>query len=120
MEKIKIIDLYKDLVNGKHYSKINYNGFIYKYDGDFDDYIYREYIDGDEDISYFFGNEVNSLQYALKEVEIIEEDKKIEKLDIRLEDNDRNQVNFYRANNLECDLARKINEIIDYINKENK
>ena len=37
---------------------------------------------------------------------------------IELNINDENKVNCYRANNLECDLAFKINEIIDYINNK--
>lgn len=49
-------------------------------------------------------------------VEILEEQKKIpEKLNIELNSDDENKVNYYRATNLECDLAFKINSIIDYL-----
>ena len=41
---------------------------------------------------------------------------KIEKLNIQLNDNDENKVNCYRSKNLECELAFKINEIIDKLN----
>lgn len=41
--------------------------------------------------------------------------KEIKRLRIELNKNDENKVQGYRANNLECDLAMKINEIIDYI-----
>ena len=60
-----------------------------------------------ESISRYFLNE---------EVELIEEEKKIpEKLDIKLNSYDENKVNCYSATNLECDLAFKINGIIDYL-----
>lgn len=41
--------------------------------------------------------------------------KEIKRLRIELDKNDENKVQGYRANNLECELAMKINEIIDYI-----
>lgn len=49
----------------------------------------------------------------------LKEEKKIpKKLNIELNTNDENKVNYYRANNLECDLAFKINEILDYLESE--
>ena len=57
---------------------------------------------------------------ANDEVEITEEDKKIKKLDIQLNSGDENKVNWYRANNLQCEMAFKINEIIEKINRMEK
>ena len=46
---------------------------------------------------------------------LLEEKKIPKKLDIELDRYDENLIDDYRATNLECDLAFKINEIIDYL-----
>jgi len=57
------------------------------------------------------------IAYISQEHKIPEKIKIPEKLDINLNRNDINAVNCYRATNLECDLAFKINEILDYLEK---
>lgn len=58
---------------------------------------------------YQDGKEVCSMDCSVKE------EKKIpEKINVKLGLNDDNKINDYTATNLECDLAFKINEILDY------
>ena len=58
----------------------------------------------------------NAIDQIIEFEENLEEEKKIpEKLDIELNSGDENKVNYYRATNLECELAFKINSIIDYL-----
>ena len=52
------------------------------------------------------------------EIETIEEDKKIEKLDMYNIDDKAFEGLVKSINRLNRDIAEKINEIIDYINKE--
>ena len=56
---------------------------------------------------------VETLEKANKEIEIIEEDKKIEPLKL-------NNSDVWAGKTNEDLILDKINEIIDYINKENK
>lgn len=76
---------------------------------------YYEFADEVRNGDYFFKE--NGEWYLYKRPTIIEEDKKIEKI---YEDNDdfKNDKRLYRpTKNIEV-LANKINEIIDYLNKE--
>ena len=107
---MKIIDLLNRIANGEDVpKKIKVGNIIWSFD--------------EKEITYFMNNTDIQLFYIEKitkrlndEVEILEEEKEIpKKLDIKLNSDDENKVNYYRATNLECDLAFKINEIIDYL-----
>ena len=103
---MKVIDLLNKIANGEEVpKKIKYNDLEYELDKEQDDYmlVYAGLLD---DINTF--NQLND------EVEIIEEDKKIEMLPMIEEDE--LYVAYLEINQ----TRRKINEIIDYINKENK
>lgn len=118
MKTIKIIDLLNKIANKKEVPKkirfdnIEWNKvygeknvcYINEYDSDFFIYFFRKNLD-------FTLND---------EAEIIEEDKKIEKLDLQYKDITKG-INFEEQILSYCDnLQYKINEIIDYINKEDK
>jgi len=114
MEKIKVIDLLNKMNRGTQPKKIKYNGVIYEYEQD--DYIHNfDYmceglIDG-----------LKSFDDLLEEVEIIEEDKKIEKIiPTSLKGIDDLDEKIEVAHIDTISAIDKINEIIDYINKENK
>lgn len=115
---MKIIELLNKIANGEEVpKKIKFYGKYYIwYDNEYtgNEGYCLEPLKADSN-SFL---EINTLYDLNKEVEIIEEDKKIEKLNIELNSDDENKVNCYRANNLECELAFKINEIIDYINNK--
>ena len=100
---MKIIELLNRIANGIDIPlQIKYDNDIWKYDEMARDYLLIDK-SGEE---YLICEELN-LMYALnEEVEIIEEDKKIEKIDEIL--------------TIMCDdLKDKIKEIVDKINKEN-
>ena len=114
---MKIIDLLNKIANGEEVpKKIKINGIIYEYQGD--DYLYKD--DDKKEYWLFSAGYTDKFMWLdsfLKtKIEILEEEKKIpEKLNIELNNNDENKVNWYRATNLECELAQKYNEIIDYL-----
>ena len=121
---MRVIDLLNKIANKEEMpQKIKYGDKIYEwkeYDCGYEkkkkiDWVKKWGYVAELNRTYFY------LEHCFKdlndEVEIIEEDKKIEKLDIQLSPDDENKVNFYRANNLECDLAFKINEIIEVLNE---
>lgn len=111
MEKIKIIDLLNKIANGEPVKKFKYNGVTYCYTG-FEKDLYRSEIN-----EYDFDIDINS--FCLNsQVEIIEEDNKIEELDNYwvMEDNYQDSIKYINRN-FE-NMYNKINEIIDYINKE--
>lgn len=122
MSKIKIIDLLNKIANVEEVpKKIKYENKILYYDDEDNDgnnynatFNYYDEKGYDALINGWIG------QYINDEIEIIEESNKIEKLNIELNKFDENKVNCYRATNLECDIALKINEIIDYINNGEK
>ena len=115
MEKIKIIDLLNKIAKGEKVPEKNiYNGNTY-------------YNVGNEKQAYYENSELEDsmLMFAIyseshlnDEVEIIEEDKKIEKLEEYSLDKDGKYE--ITPTLYEQILKNKINEIIDYINKENK
>ena len=109
---MKVIDLLNKIANGEQPQKIKYYDTIYnfeEYRGDWG-YVNKEY--GKYN---WFAKEIDcDLQNCLNdEVEIIEEDKKIRKLPNEVQE----PKNFEEVVYIAEDLARKINEIIDYINK---
>ncbi len=107
---MKVIDLLNKIANGEAPKKIKYNNTDY--------YLYDNYSYLRNDKSRFFDTiyfkELND------EVEIIEEDKKIENLDIYncFEQMGNSVIAQKRLDENFTDISDKINEIIDYINKE--
>ena len=96
---MKIIDLLNKIANGEEVPfLIKYEDIILKYDLEGQDY--RIYQDG-----YLFTKlfEREDCKFLNDEVEIIEEDKKIEKL------------SWYSSDELQESMIKKINEIIDYL-----
>ena len=108
---MKIIDLLNKIANGEEVpKKIRFdNTYWNRICGE----KYTYYIDEDNDNDLFIYFFRKNLTFNLNdEVEIIEEDKKIEKIPM---------VNEFESNIVSHNQARrKINEIIDYINKGDK
>lgn len=104
---MKIIDLLNKIANGE-YPTVKYRDVKYEYDDTYGDYI----IDGEKGAFGLLRGW--SLSMILNdEVEIIEEDKKIDTIKWKSCGSNLKELN----ENID-DLANKINEIIDYINKE--
>ena len=120
--KIKVIDLLNKIANGEEIpKKILLNGIVFEYQGD--DYLYK---DEDKKEHWLFSANYTDkymwLENFLKaKVEIIEEDKKIEKIEI-YEDEDghyflNKQDRKVYVNCVEMDfMVDKFNELIDEIN----
>ena len=108
--KITMYELLGLVKDGKAPKKIIYNNIALEYSESCEDY-YRYYDSGL--FEYKFTNCVNFLN---DEVEIIEEDKKIEKITVR-----EKTLGFpngeWTARNMDKAFAIKINELIDEINK---
>ena len=109
---MKVIDLLNKIANGEEVpKKIKYKNKIYEwkeYDAHYGKTMTKKgwvkehgYV-AEENMTYFYLK--HCYQDLNDEVEIIEEDKKIEKL---------NKMHFHKK---QRQLANKINEIIDYIN----
>ena len=112
MNKLRVIDLLNKIANGEEVPK------KFRYKGE--TYIYRTYTFEDGDIMTGYGFEdggwLNIWRDNLNdEVEIIEEDKKVEKIPKKDKNGD-----IYLYSNEALEIIDKINEIIDYINKESK
>ena len=111
--KIKIIDLLvKISKHEKVPKKIRYDRKIYDYQEGSYDYLY--YVENNGTMKFLitevFNSSDNVLDILNEEVEIIEEDKKIEKIPM---------VNEFESNIVSHNQTRiKINEIIDKLNKE--
>lgn len=106
MNKIRVIDLLNKIENGEAFpSDILIKGRKFEYNWHYEsiEQLYRD----DIGIDWFDVIDIN----LNTEVEIIEEPKKIEKL----ETYEISSANHYDN---ESTLLEKINEIIDYINKE--
>lgn len=122
--KIKIIDLLVKIANREEVpKKIKWENIIYAYSEYDKDYL--EYPFSNEEYKGLFDMRDNILtQFLNDEVEIIEEDKKIEKLDIKQEKNIKNnwkwKCNGYNISTPQKIMADKLNELIDYINKGGK
>ncbi len=99
---MKVIDLLNKIANGEEVpKKVKVGYYYYEYEEN------GEYINTEntEDLLFNFDSYYPLEQCVNAEVEIIEEDKKIEKLNI--------------YNYTEHDIMTKVNEIIDYL-EENK
>ena len=114
--KIKVIDLLVKIANGEEVpKKIKYNNKIWEY------YVCANDYKG-EDIWLFeeLFEYRRTIEFINDEVEIIEEDKKIEKLDIKQEKNIKNnwkwKCNGYNISTPQKIMADKLNELIDEIN----
>ena len=116
---MKVIDLLNKIANGE-YPTIKDGINKYEYDKDENDYITGM----GYNYEHYFSN-INILDYLNDEVEIIEEDKKIYKLDwvegntfSKIQENSylsRKEIQLLDSNFKE--LGNKINEIIDKLNE---
>jgi hypothetical protein len=110
---MKIIDLLNKIANGEEVPTIIlFNSYKYRFDKI--DRVYRN-IRGNSTLG-----EINELDlYLNDEVEIIKEDKKIEKLDKQI-DITKFANEYKEVAQCLTNFSNKINEIIDYINKGDK
>lgn len=118
--KIRLIDLLNKIYNNDNIpKKIIYDNCKWEYLSEYSDYKneYKSYLFG-----YYIANYDDIHSFLNQEIEIIEEDKKIEKLNI---END-SPTHFYITNEYgtKCGLTKhskmiadKLNEIIDVVNK---
>lgn len=113
--KVKVIDLLNAIAGtGIIPQRIYYNGNVYEYDGETQNYYKSLNFTKD----WLIGEDITAL--LNDEVEIIEEPKKIEKITVR-----EKTLGFpngeWTARNMDKAFAIKINELIDEINnlKEN-
>ena len=119
---MKIIDLLVKISQGERMpKKIKYEGYVWKYDKVAKDY-YRN--DIDEEYIYLFQDlfKKETGFFINNEVEIIEENKKIEKIKILIDDINTEYVanaTGEKLSYLKSDLmfADRINELIDEVNK---
>ena len=114
---MKVIDLLNKIANGEEVpKKIKFKFFKYEFNEE-----ERQYKRNSEDLDYGLGEDVILDIVLGDEVEIIEEDKKIEKLTTSLIDikllTDEIDTKLDYSGDYDR-LVNKINEIIDYINKE--
>jgi len=119
--KIKIIDLLNKIANGEAVPKMIYYGAkTYHYNNHNHSYIHYNIMDKEEYLTTNYRIE----QILNDEIEIIEEDKPIEKTSkIEKITTDLNYANNYSKNNVKINgkyLADKINEIIDKVNELEK
>ncbi len=120
--KIKIIDLLVKIANGEQVpKKIKYKNKIWEYNADSDDYKGENIWLFEESFEY-----KKTIEFINDEVEIIEEPKKIKKIEIYEDEdghyflNDRCQKIYIRCDEIDF-MVDKFNELIDEINnlKEN-
>jgi len=109
MNKIRVIDLLNKVANEEAPKKIKYENRILYFDEELQNY-YDE-----EDMHPIFNDYIGQRLHF--EVEIIEDNKKIEKL-FNCEMKSKNGEITILVANIN-DLKDKINEIIDLLNKEN-
>ena len=121
MKTIKVIDLLNKIANDEEVpNKIIYNGSCYYNVGNKE----QAYYENDEVDDNLFLYAIYNEKHLNDEVEIIEdveEDKKIEKLNISylsLDDSVLSQINTIHCNTVT--MEEKINELIDVVNKLNK
>lgn len=111
---MKVIDLLNKIANGEETpKKIMYENISYYWCEPCKIY------ERDEDTTRDLYNDIDNLN---DEIEIIEEPKKIEKIKTKLFANDGifindNVINVKKINAVEAHIIRKLNEIIDYINR---
>lgn len=112
--KIKIIDLFNKIYNQEDVPrKIILDNHIWEYLSEYNDYKNE---DNDYLFGYYIANYDDVYDFLSKELEIIEEDKKIEKLDNRNYD-EINKIYCGKKALGEAEIVDKINEIIDVVNK---
>lgn len=110
--KIKIIDLLNKIANGEEIPKkikFNYNIYEYKWSNAWQESCYIN------DDKYRLWEDVYLDRDLNEEVEIIEEPKKIEKMECDVE-------NWFTPSQADIEIIKKVNELIDEINnlKEEK
>ena len=112
--KITIYELLGMVKDGKQPKGIKYNGYLLSWDNVDKDYYCEEY---DNLFTYLFTNEQTTLvlEEKVEILELEEEKKTPEKFKINYEIDEENTINMKKATMLECDLACRINEIIDYL-----
>ena len=104
--KIKIIDLLNKIANGEQVpEKIKYENKIWEYDANSNDY-------KGEDIWLFekLFDYIKTIEFINDKVEIIEDSKKIEKMECDVE-------SWFTPSQADIDIIKKVNELIDEINK---
>lgn len=110
---MKIIDIFNKIANNKideNPNKIKYEGQIWLKQASGD------YIDSENISRYLFDDYMSfGFETLNDEIEIIEEDKKIEKLFNCCMETDNQEIQFCIQNI--NDVANKINELIDEVNK---
>ena len=110
---MKIIDLLNKIANDDIPKEIEYDGFLFSWDRTDEEYFSDEKY-GDL-FSYLFSNK-RTTEVLNEEIEIIEEDKKIEKLrkeTVNIKDDKALALHLH-------DITKKIDEIINYINEGDK
>ena len=112
---MKVIDLLVKISKGEEVpEKIKWEEMIFTYDETDDNEVLRYY--DNESKEY-----LTDVCHLDTEIEIIEEPKKIEHIDSELNSDDDELKGLIKTINYSyIEIAKKINEIIDYINKENK
>lgn len=115
MNKLRVINLLNKIANGEEVpKKIEYAGIVFRKTKE-NDYI-------NEIKCSLFEHKFDGCELLLpilnEEIEIIEEDKKIEKLRVNYEIDEDSEIDSFKATTLECHIADKINEIIDYIKEK--
>lgn len=109
--KIKIIDLFNKIANNEKVPKhIILNNVVFHYDDNVQDY--------ENDFEYLFrdsfsnfGRSEDFLNIEVEEVEIIEEEKEIEKITLQFSETQKEKNRLFKD---------KINELVDEINKLKK
>ena len=109
--KIKIIDLFNKIANNEKVPKhIILNNVVFHYDDNVQDY--------ENDFEYLFrdsfsnfGRSEDFLNIEVEEVEIIEEEKEIEKITLQFSETQKEKNRLFKD---------KINELVDEVNKLKK
>ena len=117
---MKVIELLNKIANGEEVpKKIKYKSLECKYDEELEDYFAKDDYDNFENLfeCLFEGGKLS--EFGNDEIEIIEEDKKIEKLRLSAYAGGTLFDEQKHRNERDCEMVYKINEIIDHINKEN-
>lgn len=115
---ITIYELLGLVKDGKAPKKIKFNGRIYEFESEFNDYY--------NDMHSLLENEIKVItKYFNDKVEIIEEEKEIEKLNIEDGSNRKERTMYIdgKPNELSVvhvEISKKINELIEEINRLKK
>lgn len=123
MNKIKVIDLFNMISKEKEVPKeIKYKGWLFAFDRQPQDYYCEEY----GNLFEYLINEKRTSEFLNEEVEIIQEDEKIEYIECRIKDFKHyiedscfsvQPLEDLELNQNEIVIIDKINEIIKKINK---